>query len=270
MSLYRYQSAFITFINVAEAFLSEIDDDPEHKDKKGIYKRLKIFEKRFPDLCKYFKYYAESSEDPKTLIHEAIDLRNIIVHSSSPSGSESKAAEAILKTALPLVQSLYKCRFNDVLIDRLIENLDSFFSVAFYLRKNFDLVGNDWVRSLAPISWKVQSIVSPNYAPKYYLWDSEGYGIDKGEAIFNSLSQKCSKEGLEVHDNQFCPICNELSIGLKITVTTDKMLEFTEAHCVNCQLELDSSPVDKAITQALFDSFITENEPRLRKEYGLD
>ena len=256
------------FISATEALVSEIDDDPEHTDKRNIWKRLENFEERFPDLFKHFKYYAESDENPKTLIYEALQLRNTIVHSNSLAGSETKAAIAILKTAIPLVQSVYKCVLNEELTDRLIENLGSFFSVTFHLRKNCDLIGNDWVRVLAPISWKVQNIVSPNYEPKY-LWDSEGYDTDRSELIFNALRQKCSEDGLE-DENQFCPICNNISVGFKFAVTSDNMLELAEAHCVNCQLELGASPIDKAIAQALFDAFITENEPRLRREYGLD
>ena len=67
----------------------------------------------------------------------------------------------------------------------------------------------------------------------------------------------------------FCPTCYQHSVGLKFTVNSEEQLEIEKAHCVNCQLDLGDTRLDKLISQALFDTYLTENETRIRADFGL-
>ena len=266
MSLYRYESALIMFISSVEAFLSDIDYDPENVDKRSIYQKLSAFEKRFPDILRNFKYYSESDENPKKLMKDAIDLRNTIAHANSTNQTQAGASCAILTTLLPMLQAIHKSLFNMELTERLV-GLEQLFSISFYLRKNGDLVGNDWTRALAPITWGIQNIISPNYAPKY-LWDDEGYENDRSEYILRAWLHKRAQSDLD-EEQLCCPICDHISVGLRFSINAEDQIEIDEAHCVNCQLELGNTPLDTLMSQSLFDAYFTEHEPRLRKEFGL-
>lgn len=266
MSLYKYDAALVMFVSSIEAFLSDIDNDPKQTDKRSIWIKLTDFEKQSPDIKRDFRYYAECDDSPGKLMKSAVDLRNTITHANTPEQDQALAAEAISRTILPILQAVYKSLFGVELISNLLQ-LAEFFNLTFYLRKNGNLKGNYWVRSLAPITWRIQNLVSPNYEPKY-LWDKQGYRVDKSDLIWDARMQKCSSDGLE-SEGLFCPICDELSIGVSLTVIETYDIEIDKAHCVNCQLDLGENPLDRLISNALFDTYLTENEPQLRKEFGL-
>ena len=268
ISLYRYESALIMFLSSIEAFLSNIDKDPEGVDDRNIWPKLEELEKRFPKIKKEFGYYAETTESASKLMYDAINLRNIIAHAKSTNQTKAQAAKAISSAVLPMLQAIYKSLFEKELTGQFTDDrLKELFEIAFYLRKNGELKGSEWTQSLAPIAWGVQSIISPNFAPKY-LWDEKGSEYDSSAQIVDSFYRM--KSLLKLDDEiLFCPTCYQHSVGLKFTVNSEEQLEIEKAHCVNCQLDLGDTRLDKLISQALFDTYLTENETRIRADFGL-
>lgn len=264
MSLYRYEAALVMFISAIESFLANVDEDQEKADKRRISQKLEQFRKDFPETERYFKYYAETNESIDNSLGEAITLRNIIAHApQSTDETQAQAARAISTTVLPMLQAIHKSLFGYELTGRLFNRLPELFEISFYLRKNGELKGSEWTRSLAPIAWGIQDFLSLNFVPRYlsdYARRSEDEG---GFAILDAVDRMYSDERVD------CPVCQRNSVGLNFDINAKKQLEISKAQCVNCQLELGNTPLDQLISQAMFDTYFTENEPRIRAEFGL-
>lgn len=264
MSLYRYEAALVMFISAIESFLANVDEDQEKADKRKISQKHKQFKKDFPETERYFKYYAETNESTDNSLGEAITLRNIIAHAPQYTDeTRAQAAREISTTVLPMLQAIHKSLFGYELTDRLFNRLPELFEISFYLRKNGELKGSEWTRSLAPIAWGIQDFLSVNFVPRYladYARRSEDEG---GFAILDAVDRMYSDERVD------CPVCQRNSVGLNFDINAKKQLEISKAQCVNCQLELGNTPLDQLISQAMFDTYFTENEPRIRAEFGL-
>lgn len=269
LSLYQYNSALALLVSSFEAFLADIEDSPEKKDKDGAKDRWKLFKRAFPNCEKDFRRYAENNEDPTQLLKATLDLRNTIVHSNSSFLNAAEVSKMITAALLPLLQTIYFNKVGTELLENLNSELGKMFSAAFFVKANYDLVGNDWARILHPLIWRLQDTLSPNFIPKY-RYDKDGYPIDTTEedaAALNNL-----KYSMDVEDYLACPCCDKITIALKYGFLEKKgreAISIEEMHCVSCNLELLSNPLDQLISETLLDTFLTEHEPRLRKEFGL-
>ena len=145
-------------------------------------------------------------------------------------------------------------------------------SVTSFLRKNYTLEGSQWARILFPLIWRMQYTFSPTFAPRT-LWKHDGEEIDRGETEASALNELIlNNPGYDDDEIIECPVCDRFTIALQFgfpEVNGRERISIEEMHCVNCNLELGSSPLDQLMSEALLDTFLTENEPRLRAAYGL-
>ena len=267
MSLYRYDSALVSMISAVESFLANTGDDSQNKDERSIWKKIKSFNTEYPDAQKIFRQYSECGDSIVEALGVTINLRNDIVHGNGGTEKNDFAAKLILCNLMPMLQTVYKAKYGIELTGQLKNEIGELFKLACYLRANGKLTGSDWTRSLFPLSWGLQDFMSPNYTPKF-LWDNQEYEKSYDERIYDALLFKKGKLLLDGEELD-CPICARQSVGVRFGINTENNLQIERAHCVNCQLELGDDRLDCLISNALFDTYIVQNEARLRKEFGL-
>ena len=271
MSMGRYDAALVHLISSLEAFLSTDDDNNNYAiiDKRSFWAKVTSFNKIHPELISNFRKYSEHNEDPKKLLYTAYELRNRILHSGHSAMHNNVASKSILKTIIPMLQSVYIILYKINLIDHINIQIKEHFNTSQYLSKNHVFNEDEWVVGLWPIKWAAQNLISPNFEPKY-LWDKDDSRIDDGDKIAEALRDV--KANLDER-GQYCPICSNHSVALEYGLQNNGKkpheIIIEEAFCVNCQLALGSRAVEKALSSALFDQHITENEPRLVREFGL-
>lgn len=269
MSMGRYDAALINLISSLEAFLSTEQSINDSVDKRSFWAKITNFNEINPRLISNYRKYSEHYEDPKKLIYDVYELRNRILHSGHSPEHNNIAAEAILRTLFPMIQSIYEILFQSKLIDHLNVQITEHFNTSQYLSRNHQFNEDDWVVGLWPITWSAQHYISPNFEPKYH-WNENGERIDDSEKIYEALSNV--KANLDER-GQYCPICAHDSVALEYGLRNNGKkpheIVIEEALCVYCQLNIGSGPAEKALSSALFDSLITENEPKLVKEFGL-
>jgi hypothetical protein len=270
LSMFRYDAALISLISSLEAFLSSEENNDSIVDERSFWPKVTDFNKTHEsELIYNFKKYSEHNEEPKKLLREAYKLRNRILHSGHSSRHNNVASKYILKSLIPMLQSVYEILFKSNLIDHLDKQIEEHFSTIQYFSKNYKFNEDEWMVGLLPLTWAAQNYISPNFAPRY-LWDKERYEIDDGDLIIKALSNvKTNLDELGV----YCPICKNHSVALEYGLQNNGKkpheIVINEAFCVKCQLDLGSGSAQKALSSALFDQHITENEPRLIKEFGL-
>lgn len=272
LSLYEYRSSLVLLISSFEAFLANIEENQNKLDRRSAKDKWQDFKNAYPNCKKDFRRYSELSEDPDNILAAALKLRNSIVHTNSKSSNAADVSNIILTAVLPLLQTVYFNTVGAELIDKLDGGLRKMFTTAFFLRTNYDLVGNDWARILSPLIWRLQYTLSPNFIPKF-LYDEDGYPMDTTQEEINALHNLTHKlHFLDNDDYLQCPCCDKITIAVKYGFLETKGREtvsIEEMHCVSCNLELLSNPLDQLISETLLDTFLTEHEPRLRAEFGL-
>ena len=232
---------------------------------------MEKFTSDFPNYNKDFRRYSELTEDPSDVLKAALKLRNTIIHSNSSSLNAADVSKMISSGLLPLLQTIYFNKFNVELLDKLDSGLSKMFTTAFFLRKNFNLTGDDWSRILNPLIWYLQHTLSPIFIPGT-LYDEFGIEIDRSKFEWNALENLQSKNWELYTDDEIpCPCCNGFTIAVKYgfpEVNGKERISIEEMYSVNCNLELLSSELDQLISETLLDTFLTENEPRLRASFA--
>lgn len=270
ISMYRFDAGLVNIISAIEAFTTDDTKDDGNTDQRTIWKKLEAFEQAHPSFGSDFQRRSESSKGPKANFHKAYQLRNRLMHSGHSAASNPEAAKAILDTLLPLVQTVYRAKFEGELYEHLVVEIERALSLSQYLKANSITDEAGWLVAMLPIVWAVQRHIRPNFEPRY-LADQNGFYVDDSETVFRAVSQLQSTNGYD-DETLFCPVCNELSVAVKFDFTSSVSpfgLYLSKATCVVCGLELGGSSAEVELGKALFDDFLTDNEPRLAKEFGL-
>lgn len=270
VSMYRYDAGLVNFISAIEAFTTDETKHDGGTDQRTIWKKLEAFEEAHPSFASDFQRRSESGTGPKAHFHKAYQLRNRLMHSGHSAASNPEAAKAILDTLLPLVQTVYRAKFDGELYEHLVVEIEKALSLSQYLKANAITDEAGWLVAMLPIVWAVQQHIRPNFEPRY-LTDQNGFYADQSDSIFEAVSQLQSTNAYD-DETLFCPVCGELSVAVKfdfISSVPPFGLYLSTATCVACGLELEGSGADVELGKALFDDFLTENEPRLAAEFGL-
>lgn len=270
ISMYRYDAGLVNIISAIEAFATDETKDDGNTDRRTIWKKLEAFQKAYPSFESDFRRRSESNAKPKDNFHKAYQLRNRLMHSGHSVATNAEAAKAILDTLLPLVQIVYRAKFDGELNEHLVVEIERALNLSQYLKANAISDEAGWLVAMLPIVWAVQQHIRPNFEPRY-LTDKNRFYVDQSDQIFEAVSQLQSTNGYD-SETIFCPVCGNLSVAVKFAFTSSVSpfgLYLSKAICVACGLELGGSSTDVELGKALFDDFLTENEPRLAKEFGL-
>ena len=260
-------AALASLFSSLEAFLSNEKNLYDGRDKRDFWKKMEAFCELHPKYQLEFERRSESTSNIEKEIYKVYQLRNRIIHDGHSSRHNQAAVEAILKELLPLIQVVYHALFDSELYDDLVIEIREYLDISQYLVATQKPTNEEWFIALSPVIWGVQHYISPTFSPKY-LYDSNDFQVDPGEQIQTALWSLKNMDEIGLT----CPICSEFSVAVKFGFDSEVKpfdLFFKEVICVNCQLEIGSSPAGRALSSSLFDTFITQNEVRITKEYGL-
>ena len=267
ISVGMHGAALASLFSSLEAFLSDEKNLYDGRDERTFWKKMKVFAELHPKYQTEFERRSESTKDIEKEIYEVYQLRNRIIHSGHSSRHNQAAAEAILTELLPLIQIVYRALFDNELYEDLVIEIREYLDISQYLVATQKPTDGEWFIALSPVIWGVQNYISPTFSPKY-LYDSSGFEVDRGEQIHAALWSLKNMDEIGLK----CPICSEHSVAVKFGFDSEVKpfdLFFEEVICVNCQLEIGSSPAGRALSSSLFDTFITQNEVRIITEFGL-
>ena len=267
ISVGKHGAALVSFFSSLEAFLSDEKNLIDGRDKRNFWEKMVLFAEMHPKYQTEFERRSESTKNIKKEIYRVYQLRNQIIHSGHSSRHNQAAIEAILKELLPLIQIVYRALFDNELYENLVVEIREYLDISQYLVATQKPTDGEWFIALSPVIWGVQHYISPTFSPKY-LYDSSDFQVDPGEQIQAALWSLKNMDEIGLT----CPICSEFSVAVKFGFDSEVKpfdLFFKEVICVNCQLEIGSSPAGRALSSSLFDTFITQNEVRITKEYGL-